>query len=210
MYYSAAYVNLINSDYKLWSTIYLRSWLSLSSSGTCPAFMELECSLPYSEKFSIGVYPAPDKSCEHHHTCFLRSVWIPLCHQKWSHFESSFLTTEYYNIIYVHIHYSPMEDASSMYSILLFYHRVWQKAHILNVLNMHFSQFRIRCLPLGSKNSTWHSVFKHPPSLFMHLTIRLPIPHSYKTVVKYNHIISVHSVKTSVNSYKCNYIPRNQ
>jgi len=34
--------------------------------------MELECSLPYSEKFSIRVYPAPDKYCERHHTCFFK------------------------------------------------------------------------------------------------------------------------------------------
>ena len=64
---------------------------------------------------------------------------------------------------------------------------------------MHFSQVMFCYLPLGSKNSTFHSVFKHPHTLFMHLTVRFPIPHSQKTVGKYNHIISVHSVKTSVN-----------
>ena len=72
MYYSAAYVNIINSDYKLWSTVFLRSWLSLSSSGTFTAFMEFESSLLYLENFSICVYPAPDKSCEHLHTCFFK------------------------------------------------------------------------------------------------------------------------------------------
>lgn len=32
--------------------------------------MEFESSLLYSEKLSNGVYPAPDKSCEHLHTYF--------------------------------------------------------------------------------------------------------------------------------------------
>ena len=81
----------------------------------------------------------------------------------------------------------------------LFYHRVWQKSHILNVLNMHFTQVMFCYLPLGSKNSTFHSVFKHPHTLSIHLTLNLPIPYSYKAVGKYIHIISVYSVKTSVN-----------
>jgi len=80
-----------------------------------------------------------------------------------------------------------------------FYHRVWHKAHIIKVLNMQFSQVRWCYLPLGSKKSTWHSVFKHPNTLSIHLTLKLTIPHSYKTVRKYIHTISVYSVNTLVN-----------
>ena len=72
LYYSAAHFNLVSSDYKVWSTVFLRSWLSLSSWRNCPAFMEFESSLPYSEMFSISVYPSPDKYCEYFHTCFYK------------------------------------------------------------------------------------------------------------------------------------------
>lgn len=73
---------------------------------------------------------------------------------------------------------APMVDASSMFSILLFYHPVWQKAQIIKVLNMQFSQVRCYCLPLGSKNSTWHSVFNILTLCLYTLLLRLPIPHS--------------------------------
>jgi hypothetical protein len=155
--------------------------------------MEFECSLLYSDKFSIGVYPAPHKSCEHLHTCFFKICFIVLCHQKWSELKSGFLNTEYFNTIYVHIYYSPMEDASSMYSNLLFLSSCLTKS------NMKFSQARYCCLTLRSKNSTWHSLFKHPHTLSVHLTVGLSILHSYKTVGKYIPIISVHSGKISVN-----------
>ena len=67
---------------------------------------------------------------------------------------------------------------------------------------MQFSQVRCCCLLLGSKNSTWHSVFKHPHTIVIHLTVRFAIPHSYKLACKYIYIISVDSVKTSVNFLK--------
>ena len=67
---------------------------------------------------------------------------------------------------------------------------------------MQFSQVRCCCLLLGSKNSAWHSVFKHPHTIVIHLTVRFAIPHSYKLACKYIYIISVDSVKTSVNFLK--------
>jgi hypothetical protein len=112
-------------------------------------------------------------------------------------FKVVFFPTEYSNKIYVRIYYSTMENASSTYYILLFvYHPAWQKAHIIKVLNKQFSQVRCYCLSLGFKNSTWHSVFKYPHTLFIHLTVRLPISHSYKTAGKYIHIISKFHIYT--------------
>ena len=120
MYYGAAYVNLINSEYKLWSTIFLRSSLSLSSSGNFSGFMEFECSLLYSEKFSIGVYPAPHKSCEHLHTCFFKIFFYSVMPPKIIWTTKWFLTTDILiKFMYVFTT-ATMEDASSMYSILLF------------------------------------------------------------------------------------------
>ena len=109
---------------------------------------------------------------------FLRSACILLCHRKWTHLESGFLTTEYFNNFYVHIYYSPMEDASSIYSILLFLSSCLTKSTHYKISQYAFFSIKFCCLPLGSKNSTWHSVFKHPHTLFMHLTVRFPIPHS--------------------------------
>ena len=106
MYYIAAYVNLINSDYKLWSTAFLRSWLSLSSSGTCQLLWNLKVHYCIQKSSPFVSILHQTNLVNIFVPVSLRSVWILLCHQKWSHFQRGFLTTEYLNKIYVRIYYS--------------------------------------------------------------------------------------------------------
>jgi len=83
--------------------------------------MEFESSLQYSEKFSIGVYPAPDKSCENLHTYFFKIYLNTVMPPQNDHiFKVVFFPIKYSNKIYVCIYYSTMENASSIYYILLF------------------------------------------------------------------------------------------
>jgi len=171
----------------------------LISSGNFPPFMEFECSLMYSENspFLFILHQTYPVNIFIHFP--LRSLWILLCHQKWSHLQSDFLTTEYFNKIYVPIYYSQHGGC-----IIYVFHPTFlllclTKSTLKKYSICSFFQVRCWCLLLGSNNSTWHSDFKHSHTLFVLLTVRLPIPQSYKSVGKYVHIILVQSDKTSVN-----------
>jgi hypothetical protein len=100
---------------------------------------------------------------------------------------------------------APMEDASSMYSILLFYHPVWQKAHIIKVLHMRCSQVRCHCLPLivhGTLTSNILTIclytLLYDSQFHIHTKQQLNIFTSYQ-YIQLGRNIHAHLVKISIN-----------